>query len=392
MISYQQALEQVLDLKLPMHSEWVNLEQCLGRILSQDLYADFDLPRFDNSAVDGYALADLHHTEFEIVDRIRAGGELGQALVPGQAARIFTGAPLPQGAVAVVMQEHTDVKGSRVHLTKTVYSGQNIRRRGEEISQGQLVLGAPICINPATLGLIATLGLNRVQVYASLATAIWSTGDEVVQPGESLAAGQIYNANGPALQAAAREIGLDPRMQLHLADTPQAVQIALEQSADCNLILSAGGVSVGDFDHIREGVLANGFKEIFWKVAIKPGKPFFVAQKGQQIFMGLPGNPVAALVMMQIFVRPWILKLYGLEMQELWADAPLAQAHRHAPGRLEWCRASFNAEGQLIPHRAQGSHMLSALAQAEALVQLPGEEEHFVRGQSLHYLKVKWRA
>lgn len=391
MISYPQALEQVLELKLPMHSEWVNLEQCLGRILAQDLYASFDLPRFDNSAVDGYALADLQHTEFEIVDRIKAGGELGQALAPGQAARIFTGAPLPQGAVAVIMQEHAEVIGSRVHLSKTVCSGQNIRRRGEEISQGQLVLGAPVCINPATLGLIATLGLNRVPVYAPLATAIWSTGDEVVQPGEELAAGQIYNANGPALQAAAREMGLDPSLQLHLADTPQAVQKALEQSADCNLILSAGGVSVGDFDHIRQVVLSNGFEEVFWKVAIKPGKPFFVAQKAQQIFMGLPGNPVAALVMMQIFVRPWMLKNYGFDLKELWAEAPLGQAHRHAPGRLEWCRAIMNSEGQLLPHRAQGSHMLSALAQATALAQLPGDQDYFEPGHRLNFLKVNWR-
>lgn len=390
MMNYEQALELILALELPRLKERVPLAQSLGRVLATPVCTPVDLPRFDHSAVDGYALSSLELSSFDQCAQIKAGIAQESELQLGQCARIFTGAPIPRGCVAVVMQEQVEKQGNRIEIKKALSLGQNIRYAGEEFKAGECMLSTPKCIDPAALGLLASLGLSNVEVLQKPKLSLWTTGDEVVAPGLPLAPGQIYDANGPALAAALSELGLDVSHRVHLPDTMDAVLGALSAQRDIPLIVSVGGVSVGDFDHIRQAVLSSGFREVFWKLSIKPGKPLFVAKSDKQIFIGLPGNPVAALVMVQIFLRPWLRRWAGFASQAL-ALGSLAHGHKHSPGRLEWCRAQLDSKGELHAHRAQGSHMLSALSDADALMCLAADEQEFLAGIELPYQKIQWR-
>lgn len=394
MISFEIARQALLEIAPILDKEFVSLDQALGRILAEDLYARFDLPRFDNSAVDGYALClDGEQDRFDLCGQIQAGQGAELQLRPGQAARIFTGAPIPAGTIAVVMQENVQVYDNFIVIQKSVQKGQNIRRAGEEFQQDQKVIEAKTPINPPILGLIATMGIAEIPVFRKVKASLLITGDELRSAGQVLSDGQIYDANGPALGAALGQFGVEVQTIGPVADTREAVNNALAQCANSDLILSAGGVSVGDFDWIRTCVLESNFEEVFWKVAIKPGKPFFVAKSDKQIFLGLPGNPVAALVMMQIFVRPLLRQMHGLQPWNALETLPTSTPIRHSTGRLEWCRAQINGWGAtqtLCVLRGQDSHMLGAMSRAQVLIALDPERSEFQAGECIPFHPISW--
>jgi len=370
--------------------EPVDSLQALGRVLAVDLVSGVAVPPLDNSAMDGYAVheADLPAlqqtgTELPVAQRI-AAGQVGQALAPGQCARIFTGAPVPAGAGAVVMQEHTErppgEPSASVRFTHPVLPGQNIRRAGEDITSGQTVLRRGTRLTPAALGVAASVGAAQLPVFARPRVAVLTTGDELVMPGQPLPPGGIYNSNRHTLIGLVQAAGGVPQDRGVVPDRLEATRLALREAAThSDLIITSGGVSVGEEDHLRAAVQAEGELQ-FWALAIKPGKPFVFGHVRRPdgsrcLYMGLPGNPVASFVTFLVLVRP----VLGLLAGEGWAlPRPLmlpAAFHWPRPDkRREFLRARLNSQGQVEIHPHQGSVVLMSAAWAQGLVDLAPEQ------------------
>ena len=361
--------------------ETIKLEHAVGRILATAQIADMDVPPHDNSAMDGYAVRheDVQATNrLKVTQRIPAGSN-GSRLLPGTAARIFTGAPIPPDCDAVVMQEEVEVDGEQISLQKAVHVGQNIRRRGEDIARGSEILPAGHCLAPQDLGLLASIGIAEVTVKRQLRVAVFFTGDELVMPGQPLAAGQIYNSNRFMLRGLLEKLGCQIADLGNVPDQLDATRATLRQAAAENdLIITCGGVSVGEEDHVKAAVEAEGRLDA-WKIAIKPGKPLAFGHIGKVPFIGLPGNPVSAFVTFLLFARPFILRQQG--QQQVNSTPCLARANFNWPKpdkRQEYLRArlSLGADGQseatLFPQ--QGSGVLTSCSWASGLVEVaPGQ-------------------
>ncbi|MCF8204347.1 MAG: molybdopterin molybdotransferase MoeA [Methylotenera sp.] len=282
-----------------------------GRVLAADLISPVDVPPADNSAMDGYALraADVGG-ELPVTQRIPAGS-VPHPLAPGEAARIFTGAQVPPGADTVVMQEHTELVESRVRVTQPVRPGQHVRLRGEDVKTGSVVLPAGTRLDAVALGLAATAGAAALTVTRRARVALFSTGDELVMPGEPLPPGAIYNSNRFTLRALLEGLGCEVIDLGIVPDKLDATRAALREAASqADVIVTSGGVSVGEEDHLKPAVQAEGQLDL-WAIAIKPGKPFAYGRVGDAHFIGLPGNPVSSLVTFLVLVRPFLLKLQG---------------------------------------------------------------------------------
>ena len=362
----------------PPVAETVPLRAALGRVLAEARQAAMDVPAYDNSAMDGYALntRDVKVSGVSLsVSQTIAAGHPGQPLAAGTVARIFTGAPIPPGADAVVMQENTEVRGNEIMLNEVARAGQNIRRRGHDIALGSTVLPAGQRLSPQDLGLLASLGSARVAVYKPLTVALLNTGDEVVAPGTALAPGQLYDSNSFTLEGLLQGLGFQVRKLGIVADTPQATEAALQLAAtEADVVITTGGVSVGAEDHVRAAVEKLGRLSL-WKLAIKPGKPFSFGTVGGKPFFGLPGNPVAVFVTFVLLVRPFILRMQGA----LADAAPVFPVKAgftvsEASTRQEYLRVRLvNRNGgrvaELYPD--QGSSVLTSLSWADGLAVVP---------------------
>ena len=390
--------------------EDVDLSRADGRVLARDLVAELQVPPHDCSAMDGYALraADLAAAGtaappiLPVSQRI-AAGQTGAPLAPGSAARIFTGAPLPPGADTVVMQEDTQSleDGARVRITAPAASvtvGQHVRPAGEDVARGALILRRGERLTPASLGLAATLGHARVTVAARPRVALFATGDELVMPGsvapQDLPPGRIYDSNRFFLRALLERLGCAVSEPVTLPDRLDATVAALGQAAQTHdLILTNGGVSVGEEDHVKPAVQQLGRLDL-WQIAIKPGKPFAFGQLpradgGACLFAGLPGNPVSSFVTFVLLVRPLLLQLQGATqtVQSALPALPLRADFdwpRSGP-RREFLRVRRNADGGLDLYPNQGSAVLTALHWADGLVDLPAGQT-IARGDTVRYL------
>ncbi|MCX8087545.1 MAG: molybdopterin molybdotransferase MoeA [Rhodocyclaceae bacterium] len=393
MLSFDEALARLLDAALPVAEiRSVPLAAACGRVLAQSQFSSQDVPPLDNAAMDGYALrcADVPvaGTALPISQRIPAGS-VGAPLMPGTAARIFTGAPVPPGADAVVMQELAEPAAEgRVLIQEVPKPGQHIRRAGEDIAAGAEILPAGIRLGPAHLGLAASVGLAALPVYRRLRVALLSTGNELAEPGEPLAPGQIYNANRHFLRPLLEGFGCEVRDLGRVPDDLAALRQALRQAAAENdLIVSTGGVSVGEADHVKAAVEAEGELEL-WKIAIKPGKPlaFGKVGAGGTAFIGLPGNPVASFVTCLLLVRPFVLKRMGMTQWRPRRRRVLAASSwPKADKRREFLRARLDGEGRAELFPNQGSGVLSSCVWAEGLIDNPpgrafaaGDEVEFI--------------
>lgn len=354
-------------------TESVPLFQALDRILAQDITSPETVPPFDNSAVDGYAVADLSANELPVSQRIPAGVH-PVPLRPGTAARIFTGATIPEGACAVIMQEDTKSldDGTRVAFTQTARTGQNIRNAGQDVQRGDTILCAGQALNPQRLGMVASVGIPVVPVYKRLRVAFFSTGDELVEPGSRLQPGQIYNSNRYMLKAMLEKLNFDPLDLGLVPDTLAATMAVLDQASRlADVIISTGGASVGEEDHIHRALQAGGQVEM-WRVAIKPGKPFMFGSFNQTPVIGLPGNPGAVLVTFAVLARPFLLRKQGKgKVLPSALKLPLAFNLGKPGKRREYLRVRIAADGRLVQHPNQSSGMLSSASWADGLAVIP---------------------
>lgn len=361
--------------------ETVPLAQALARILAEDLIAPFAVPPHANSAVDGYAVRfeDLSpdgETVLRVVGRAAAGHPERRALQPGEAIRIFTGAVMPEGADTVMMQEDCRIEGDRVGIPPGIKRGANRRRAGEDVEAGALGLAAGTRLRPQEIGLAASLGRSSLPVRTRLKAALFSTGDEILEPGQPLAPGRIYDSNRYTLSALLTGQGVAVADFGILPDREPVIREALGRAAQGHdLIITSGGVSVGEEDHVKPAVAALGSLH-FWRLAIKPGRPIALGQVARVPFIGLPGNPVAAMVTFLRVVRPLILKLAGARDRR----PPVFRVragfdHRKKSGRREWVRVSLVADGMGVVEARkcprQGAGILSSLVAADGLAELP---------------------
>ncbi|VVO07228.1 gephyrin-like molybdotransferase Glp [Pseudomonas fluorescens] len=367
----------------PPPVEKILLDQCLGRVLAADIHSPVNLPAWDNSAMDGYAFkaADLPRVGgyLWVVGRIAAGDGKAAALLAGQAVRIFTGAPLPPGADTVVPQERCRVEGERVWFPPTSV-GEHVRKEGEEVRRGQLLLKAGKRLRAQELGLLAGAGVAQVEVYRALRVCLLSSGDELREPGEPLAPGQIYNSNRYCLAALLRGWGVEVHDYGVMADELAASRDALSlASSECDVLLTSGGVSVGEEDHLKQAIEELGSVD-FWRLAIQPGKPLAFGKVAGKPWIGMPGNPSAALVTALVVVRPFLLRAQGVEEV---LPLPLA-----IPAGFDWllrnkrrqylrARLSPGADGRLSVelHPQQSSAMLSAACWADGLAVIECEQQ-----------------
>ena len=386
MLTAQQALDHLLShAQTVSESEKVAMQAALGRVLAENVNSLVDVPPLDNTAMDGYAVrsADIATPgkTLKIAQRIPAGS-MGTQLEAGTAARIFTGAPVPPGADAVVMQEDcaTDSETNQVTINIAPTLGQWIRRRGEDLTAGKTALTAGAFLRPQELGVAASAGLTHLSVKRRVKVAAFFTGDELALPGEPLKPGGIYNSNRDTLLACLKSLGCDATDLGIVPDRLDATRTALRKaSKDHDLIITSGGVSVGEEDHIKPAVTTEGRLDL-WQIAIKPGKPlaFGAVRKsdepkdGEAWFIGLPGNPVSSFVTFLLFVRPFILKLQGREVSLpqsylMRADFDWLKADR----RNEFLRVKLNSNGGLDLFPNQSSGVLTSASWGDGLVDCP---------------------
>jgi molybdopterin molybdotransferase len=390
--------------RLPV--EQVPLLEAPGRVLAASVTADIDVPPFDNTAVDGYAVraADTAGAGPETPVALRTladvpAGVTGQeAVTAGTAARIMTGAPVPPGADAIVMVEDTRrTDDGRVEILEAAQTGQHVRRAGEDVPKGTEALLAGTFLRAAEIAMLATMGRATVPTFRPARVAVISTGDEVVEIEEGVAPppGKIRNSNRYALAALVREAGAVVHSLTHIPDELDATLTALRACADpqtgADLIVTAGGVSVGDRDFVKPALETLGTLEL-WRVAMKPGKPLAFGSIGDTLFFGLPGNPVSAMVTFELFVRPALGKMAGRAEDELarrQVPARLLEAVAHAPGRREYVRAMTTVQdGQFLtrPTGAQGSGILRSMTLANSLCIIPEESSGVAAGETITVL------
>lgn len=368
------------------------LKQSLGRILSEDLRSDMQVPEHTNAAMDGYALLgkDIPANGTVALKNIGtafAGEPFPGTVKPGECIRIMTGAPMPQPCDTVVIQENVTVDGNKVIVSSTERASQNVRQAGEDIQQGDTILRTGKCLTPADIGLIASCGIRSVQVYRKPRIAFFSTGNELIPCGEPLSAGQIYDSNRYTLHGMLERAGVAALDLGIVRDEPETLRATFEQKLDTiDMIITSGGVSVGEKDYMHQVLARLGHIE-FWKVAVKPGRPLLFGKIKHSLYFGLPGNPVSVMVVFYALVQPALRKLMG---ENPLSPPLMLQAHcqshlRKRPGRTEYQRGlltrTTQGEYQVSKTGAQGSGILTSMSRANCFIVLPVESDAIKPGE-----------
>ncbi|PHM48507.1 molybdopterin molybdotransferase MoeA [Xenorhabdus miraniensis] len=394
LISLEQALEKLLAQTVPLtDTETINLIESAGRITATDIISPINVPPFDNSAMDGYAIrvTDLSdHQTLPVAGKALAGVPFQGEWPAGSCIRIMTGAPIPSGADAVVMQEQTEVTETGIRFTSPVTQGQNIRTVGEDITQNAVVLPKGIKLSTAQLPLIASLGIAKIDVVRKLKVAIFSTGDELQAIGEPLQAGQIYDTNRFAVHLMLEKLDCEVIDLGVIRDDPATLrQTFINADKQADLVISSGGVSVGEADYTKQ-ILDEVGKISFWKLAIKPGKPFAFGKLENAWFCGLPGNPVSAVLTFYQLVQPLIARLSGFTTWQppMRLTAKATTPLKKSAGRLDFQRgiAAINENGEFEVKTTghQGSHIFSSYSSGNCFIVLERERGHVAAGETVH--------
>jgi molybdopterin molybdotransferase len=393
LLTISEAQRRVLERVRPLEREAVSLEQASGRVLAETARSTVDLPPFPSSAMDGFAVraADVPG-KLPIVGRVAAGEPAERSLQPGEAMAIATGGALPEGADVVIPIEYVVSNANTVEIPEPVEEGANVRPRGGDVRTGDVVVAAGARLGPAQLGALAAAGLGRVVCARQPRGTVLATGSELRWPGEQLGPGEIYEANGILLAAALERAGASVERLPSVRDDEQSHREALERGLQGDLLVTSGGVSVGPHDLVRRIEAELGVEEVFWGVAVKPGKPISFGVQGSTLVFGLPGNPVSTLVGFELFVRPAVLAMQGVSqpLPEL-AVGRLARSLRRNPARDQLVRARTAASEDGItvePVTGQESHMIVRAAAADALVLVPRGEGELEQDSAVRYVRL----
>ena len=395
MIPVQEALDKILTKIQFKGVEKIPLDQALGRVMAEDVVSRINNPPLDNSAMDGYALiaGDIQSAtpenpvKLEMVEEIAAGYTAKGTLKPGQTMRIMTGAPIPPGADAVLMQEDTQKDGDSILCLDRADVEENIRRAGEDIKIGESVLKKGTTLSPAHIGMLAVIGRSQIAVGQRPTVSILSTGDEILELDETPQGPQIFNSNGHMLAAQIKSAGGIPIYLGIAKDTEKDLMEKFEWALKADIVVSSGGVSVGDYDLVKSTLQKMGQDMLFWKVAMKPGKPLAFGRIGKTPIFGLPGNPVSSFVSFEQFVRPSLRKVLGCsDLSHKTVQAKLTRTIYKKPGRLHFLSSIVSwADGEytVTPAGEQGSGILKSAANANGLLIFPLEAEEIKQGQEV---------
>jgi molybdopterin molybdotransferase len=389
LLALDEATALVLERARQLPAEAVPLSAAAGRVAAEPARAVVDLPPFPSSAMDGFALraADTPG-ELPVRERIAAGAPAGTALAPGEAMAIATGGVVPDGADSVVPLEVVVARDNLVTVPDRVAQGANVRVRGADVRAGELVVEAGTRLAARHVGALGAAGLATLSCVRRPVAAVLATGSELQRPGEPLEPGQVYEANGPLLAAALAAAGAEVAGVSSVADDERLHRAALERALEADVVVTSGGVSVGPHDLVRGVAAELGVEELFWRVAVKPGKPVSFGVRGRTLVFGLPGNPVSTLVGFELFVRPALRALEGeRDPGPRFEQGPLARAVRRNRARDELVRARRTAEG-LEPLSGQESHMIVRAAAADALVLVRRGEGDIAAGSSVPFLRL----
>ena len=415
MISVDQALEKILSYVDILNDEERSILDCPGQVLAEDIYSNIDVPPLDNTAMDGYAVQsrDTHGASqqsprfLRVTDTVAAGSISRFKLEPGTAIRIMTGAAIPKGADSVVRFEDTDeaqCKGSatEIGILVEVEPGRNVRRAGEDITKGSVVLSRGVIIRPSEVGVLASLGRSVVRVIRRPAVAILATGDELVDINQPLPAGKIYNSNTYSLAALVRRYGGIPKLLGIAIDSEESVVAGLRQGLDADMLITTGGVSVGDYDVVKD-VLAKQGEIDFWTVRMKPGRPLAFGMIRERDpaggvknipHLGLPGNPVSSMITFELFVRPAILKMMGKKnLTKPTVEAVIEEPIVNNDGRRIFARAVVEKRnGQYFARLTgpQGSGILTSMSLANGLVIVPEDKPGVKKGDTVQVMMLDW--
>ena len=391
LLSLEEALKRILERVTPLGPEAVPLAAAAGRVLAEDARAVVDLPPFPSSAMDGFAVrSEDTPGRLPVVARIAAGLPAPRPLEAAEAMAIATGGVVPAGADSVIPLEYVVDHDNEVEVPTAVVQGDNVRPRGGDVAEGQVVVPRGVRLRAAQIGALAAAGLEGVVVSRRPRVAVLATGTELRRPGETLGPGEVYEANGVLLATALASVGADVDTLPAVADDEPSHRGALERGLAADVLVTSGGVSVGPHDLVRRILGELDVEEVFWGVAVKPGKPLAFGVRGSTLVFGLPGNPVSSLVGAEVFVRPALLALQGATVPgPVFSEGRLAAAVRRNPHRDEFLRAIAVASenGVLLdPVRGQESHMIARAAAADALVLAPRGEGDLAAGESVRYL------
>jgi molybdopterin molybdotransferase len=399
LIDYREAVKLVLENTRQLPAEKVPLVEARGLVLAEDVLARFDSPPFDNSAVDGYAVRSVDAVEagriFRVVDEAPAGRPATKSVGEGEAVKIFTGGVIPEGADAVVMVENTSGWGEQFELKKAVLPWNNLRKSGEDVRRGEVILRAGTEIGAPEIALAATQGYGELPVHRRPKIVVLSTGTELVEPGvRELEPGEIFDSNSFALLAQALDAGADARRLYTTSDDAQALRAAVEEAfSSADVVVTSGGVSVGEKDLVKGALLDIGVEQIFWGINLKPGKPVFFGRREDARFFGLPGNPVSAMVCFELFVRPALMKMMGREDRrrpriEVYFEEDVGNkfGRMHAM-RVRVFRTKRGWRAESVG--AQGSGLVSSLTKADALALIGPESEGVRAGEPVEAIVLR---
>lgn len=368
MITVEEAKALVFSNVHSLGTEQLPIHYCVGRVLAADAISKIDMPPFNQSAMDGYAVCGLDQSAYEQVGEVKAGDGHNPQLLPGQCVRIFTGAPVPDSADAVVMQERTMVEGLKLKVEGEVKDRENIRPQGEQIRTGEVGMSAGTVVSPGGVGFLATLGYHEVSVHIAPRVAIVATGSELVEPGAGLVRGQIYESNSFTLLAALSDVGISA-IKANATDTYETTRAVLGELLEQNdVLIITGGISVGDYDFVGRALLDLGVEQVFHKVAQKPGKPVFFGKKDDRVVFALPGNPAASLTCYYEYVYPAIRKMMGYSDFQLRKETMTLANDAFCKGPRACFLKARVQDGRVEALNAQSSAMMSSFAAANAII------------------------
>jgi molybdopterin molybdotransferase len=420
MLSVEEALQKILDAVNVLEAESVPIMESLGQVLAEDIISNINVPPLDNSAMDGYAVrsedtrgaSEKTPKILKVIDTVIAGGISQKEVAPGTAIRIMTGAPIPRGADSVVQFEDTDDAKNKdassnqspeqVNVFAETKIGQNIRHAGEDIARGKIVLKKNTVIRPAEIGLVASIGRNHVKVIRRPVVAVLSTGNELVEVAKPLPEGKIYDSNAYSIAGLVKRYGCIPKILGIARDDEKELVKKLKQAQDADMLLTTGGVSMGDYDMVKD-ILARDGEMVFWKVRVKPGKPLAFGKikgkdkdgKAKSIpHLGLPGNAASCMVSFEIFVRPALLKMMGKSnLVKPTVEAIIEDTVKNDAGRRIYDRAIIQKrDGHYYARLTgpQGSGILTSMSLANGLVLIPEETEKVNKGDTVQALMLDW--